>query len=405
MAVWIQTLGALISFDAEARENQLEGFEIGDQVGNPLYSVINEHVAAVVLLALMPAIGWLIVRLLRRWAARGHTPSLAILDGYQALPVARRWAVWAIVSSAVVHAALVFTHEPSAFTALYATGAGLLVLAAVWVVHDRRSRLTALILVSSVVGFWFLGAPPDQLGIVTKLIEMFALALLVVPGAGVRRRFGPAGVATLVVLTGVAAWAGAFNSAGEDGGHHGGEYPDLATVVPYIERLEPTVEERRAADELYQQIVVAVEKYQDPSVAEADGYDVGTIIGTDHHADNPAYIADGRILDPGRPETLVYAQGNDGPVLIGAMFQMPGFHNPGPMIGGPLTVWHSHENVCISVTPPALVGLMSPFGVCPVGSFNMPGTNEAIHVWTLPGVEDEWGHLEDAWLEDYLSRH
>ena len=169
-----------------------------------------------------------------------------------------------------------------------------------------------------------------------------------------------------------------------------------------LERLEPTSAEQVAADDVYEQVKAALAKFEDPSVAEAYGYDVLPVIGQDHHADNAEYLDDGRIFDPERPETLVYAETERGPVLLGAMFQMP-FNEEGPRVGGPLTVWHGHENVCLALTPPAMIGLLSPYGVCPLGAVNIPRTNEMIHVWTLAGVEDEWGHLEDDWLDHHLN--
>lgn len=388
--------------DSGIRENILEGFEVGDPVSSPLYTVIGEHMAALLVLVLMPLIGRGLVRFLRYRAARGSGRAQAWLDGYAELPTNRRWAVWAVITSAIVHVTLVFTHELSVYTLLYGVGAVLLALMAIWIVQERRARLTVLLLVASVIAFWFLGAPPDQVGVATKLAEMFALALLVVPGMSPRRRGGPAGVVTLVVVTGIALWIGAFANAGDDGGHHGGEYPDPGTVVPYVDRLEATTAEQQAADDLYSRLRVAVARYEDPAVARADGYQIGTIVGTDYHADNPAYLVDGRTFDPERPETLVYGMGSEGPVLVGAMFQTEGLHAKGPAIGGPLTLWHSHENICFSLTPPALISLMSPYGMCPVGSFNIPITNEMIHAWTLDGVEDEWGHIDDEWLDHYL---
>ena len=405
MASWFHQDELVIPItDEGVRENLLQGFEIGDPVGNPMYWVVNEHVAAGLFLLLMPVVGGLMVRLLKRLASRGNTFSQQLLDGYAGLPTPRRWATWAIVTSSLVHAVLVFTHDVSAYTALYAAGAVLLAMVARWVVLGTRPKLTGVFLIGSVVTFWFLGAPPDQVGLVTKLLEMFALALLVVPGHGVKRRFAPAGVVTLIVFTGVAAWIGAFVSAGEEGGHHGGEYPQPGTVVPYIERLVATPEEHAAADELYAQVVATLARYEDPLVAEADGYQVLPIVGKDHHADNPDYLKDGRVLDPERPETLVYAESARGPVLLGAMFQMPGLNDPGPRVGGPLTVWHSHENICFSLLPPSLISLQSPYGTCPLGAFNIPRTGEMIHAWTLPGVEDQWGHLDGEWLEQRLAQ-
>ncbi len=385
------------------RENLLEGFEVGDQVSNPIYSVVDEHLAVVFLLILLPLLGHLFVRFLRWRASGGKTWAARLLTGYAEQPTARRVAIWAILTSAAVHMLLVFTHEVSEYTALYFMGSIALVLAARWVTFGADRKLSALVLVGSVVTFWFLGIPPDEVGVVTKLIEMFALALLVVPGDGRRYRYAPVGVVALVVFSGIATWIGAFSAVGADGGHHGGEYPDPGTVVPYLEVLEATEAEHRAADELYDQVVEALAKFEDPLVAEAHGYDVLPIVGTDHHADNAEYLEDGRIFDPERPETLVYAQGANGPVLLGAMFQMQGFREPGPRVGGPLTVWHGHENVCLSLIPPAMVSLQSPYGVCPIGSVNIPATNEMIHAWTIPGVDDGWGHLDEEFLAEYLN--
>ena len=92
------------------------------------------------------------------------------------------------------------------------------------------------------------------------------------------------------------------------------------------------------------------------------------------------------------------------PGLEGAkLFEMPAISQAGPAVGGPLTVWHRHDHVCFSLTPPALAGLTSPFGSCPVGSITIPRTGEMMHVWTLPGIPDPFGDLEDEWLNDYLS--
>jgi hypothetical protein len=85
------------------------------------------------------------------------------------------------------------------------------------------------------------------------------------------------------------------------------------------------------------------------------------------------------------------------------MFVMPSLGASGPAVGGPATVWHAHENICVSLTPPALTGILSPLGSCPVGSIAWPVTPEMIHVWTIPGAPQPFGDLDDAWLRDYLA--
>jgi hypothetical protein len=85
------------------------------------------------------------------------------------------------------------------------------------------------------------------------------------------------------------------------------------------------------------------------------------------------------------------------------MYEMPSLTEPGPRIGGPLTEWHGHENVCFSIAPPALTGLVSPFGFCPVGSITFPTTSEMIHVWTAPGAPQWFGDLDPEWLTAYLA--
>ena len=392
--------------DPTLPDSILEGFTIGDRVGNPLYTVIDEHFVAAILLILAPVLIWLSAKAIRGLARRGNTRALTLVDAYAAASLQRRIAAWSIGVSAVIHGALVLGHELSWYTAMYALGAVALAVAGIWTIRDIHGRLAAAIVLGSVVTFWFLSAPADQLGIATKLLEIFALTLLAVPqmGEGRLRRMRPAGLVALIVFTGTAAWIGAFGTAGPDGGHHGGEYPEPGTVVPYIETLEPSEAESHHSEDLYEAILTAVEKYKDTAVAEAAGYPVGIVRGRDHHVQNPDLIGDGRILDPNYPETLIYAEGLHGPVLIGVMFEMDGLGDSGPMDAGPIIVWHSHDNVCFGLLPLGLAGLESPFGGCPIGSVNIPMTGEMLHAWTLPGVpiEDHWGHIDEEWLDAYL---
>ncbi|HKY52312.1 MAG TPA: hypothetical protein VJP45_13730 [Candidatus Limnocylindria bacterium] len=372
--------------------------------GSPLYLIGPDHVAALVAVGALGIAFWLFRR-------RGH-PALAPIDSLL---------VALLAASSAIHLGLAFGHDGhgAAIRALFVADAAMLAAVARRVIEGRRpGRLAVGVLVGSIVAYWLSalgGESPDQIGLATKLIEILALAIVVrsTPARGwgrMRAAAGAVAVCVLVVLTGATSWIGAFRAAaGEPGavaGHHvhaGGVAPP-GTILPLVADREPTAEERVAATRLVDAARVALARYADPAVAAADGYRVNGLAGLDFHAANPAYEHDGRILDPARPETLVYAVAPDGrAVLMGAMFLMPDMRTPGPTVGGPLTVWHAHEHVCFSLTPPALAGLLSPLGMCPIGSIDVPLTAEMIHMWIVPGAPQPFGDLDDAWKRAYLQ--
>ncbi|MDH4307295.1 MAG: hypothetical protein OEX04_07430, partial [Acidimicrobiia bacterium] len=265
-----------------------------------------------------------------------------------------------------------------------------------------RSGLGVMALVASLLGVPISvagGTVPDQVVMIVKTFELLGLLAVALPSR--RHRLGVAATAFLAVVTSVAAFGSAL-SAGVS--HHVGETPAAGMAMPVGVARQPTIEEAEAASDLAAATAAAIAEYEDVSVAASAGYDVADVWGVDHHADNPAYLDDGRILDPEHPETLVYGVDASGsPVLLGAMFQMPGVGVPGPMIGGPLTVWHAHEQVCVGVIPGLTVSLVSPFGMCPVGSFTVALTNEMIHVWTVTGAPDPFGDLDEDFRQEYLG--
>jgi hypothetical protein len=378
---------------------------LSPSVGNPLYRVVDEHVPALVAAALVaPGFWWV-----RRRARRGAPWASELARGYRALPATLRFTTWMLALSAAVHAGLAVGHPASGFTVLYLLAAAVMVAVVRRLFTGRPWRFrAALVLTTSILAYsitrWT-GDPPDEVGLATKLVELAALAVVLTPEPGrrFRRLAGSAGVVSLVAVTGVSAWVGAFVAASGAGGGHHGSVPMLGTVVRHMEEREPTPAERAAADRFYAKAVAALAKYRDVAKAAADGYEVEGIAGTDFHAGNPSRSGDGKIFDPARPESLVYAETRRGPVLLGAVYEMPSLDQPGPAIGGPLTPWHGHENVCISIIPPALSGLVSPFGGCPVGSVTIPETPEMIHVWVIPGVPTRFGDLDEGWRQRYLA--
>jgi len=374
-----------------------------EYVGSPLYYVIPEHRAGLVAALLLVAGAWW----LRRRAGRGSTSAAVTLGAYRGLSPVHKLLAWVLLLSSAIHAGLVLGHEPSGYTLLYAAGAVAFFLVARRLITGRPwRRWVKLVLIGSILGYFISsvsGSAPDQLGMATKLIELIGLAIAFMPqqAGRLRRLAATTGTVAFVVFAGLGGWIGAFVSGA--GGHHLGEVPAPGVLLPPGEDRLPTSAEQKRADEVYAATVEAVARYQDPAVAAADGYNVEGMFGRQFHAQNPAYKHDDHILDPDRPENLIYAVGPPGPVLIGVMFEVDEIGVAGPAIGGPLTMWHAHDHVCFSLTPPALAGLTSPFGYCPAGSITMPITNEMIHIWTLPGVPERWGDLEDAWLDNYLT--
>jgi hypothetical protein len=142
-----------------------------------------------------------------------------------------------------------------------------------------------------------------------------------------------------------------------------------------------TPAQRAAADRLLADTKASLTRYQDPAVAIAAGYKPGPASGVDPllHFQNQANVH--AILDPQRPQALVYARTATGLRLIGAMYQMPRVGQWGPDPGGPLTQWHQHEGICFS--PFGIeFSFETPFWTCPVSSTSIT-TAPMLHVWII----------------------
>jgi hypothetical protein len=143
-----------------------------------------------------------------------------------------------------------------------------------------------------------------------------------------------------------------------DGGH------DHAT-----EPCTPSAAQIKGANDLVAMTRQGLVRFADLNVARAAGY-------APHHRGresvkhyfNPAHILDGRVLDPARPEGLMYAHTDRGPALIAAVWLMNHTGEPGVPVGGCLTPWHEHDNLCS--TDPAkgmITGVRRRDGSCPDG--------------------------------------
>jgi hypothetical protein len=143
----------------------------------------------------------------------------------------------------------------------------------------------------------------------------------------------------------------------------------------------PTKAQYAAAQKLVADTERATAKYASLTAALADGYVAPANPAMVDHYRNDQHIRDGKVLDPSRPESLMYAQTPRGPVLAGVMYitNIPGEFGPEP--GGCLTRWHVHTNLCLTLDW-ASFSEMPPAGTCPAGTFRwIPPP--ALHVWLV----------------------
>jgi hypothetical protein len=172
--------------------------------------------------------------------------------------------------------------------------------------------------------------------------------------------------------------AAAGTTGGADGSGmaehaHGPNLPDVAAA---------TADEQARAEALWKASAANAERWSDPEAAEAAGFrfrddEAGPGRRVRFlHVPNPAWRSDGRVLDPARPETLVYWTG-DRLTLVGVMYTAARGAS-GPAVGGPIIRWHDHES-CRDPATRAKLGRPVD-GACPEGQvFRRSG--EMMHVW------------------------
>ena len=235
------------------------------------------------------------------------------------------------------------------------------------------------------VALWS-GLRPSLFGHSALTISALVTALIAVPA---------------MVSAGSHGHAGGGHGEASGADHHatGPDQPEAldAAVVPPkpydpakpidlggVEGVTPAQQAR--AENLIAITLLRLPRFADPAVAEANGFrSIGDAATGDEHYVNPALFADGRILDPDYPESLVYQpDGKGGKKLAAAMYMA----EPGttlenvPDIGGPLTQWHIHNNLCFT-TDGRVGGLTEADGSCRPPLVKGPEL-PMIHVWIQP---------------------
>jgi hypothetical protein len=159
---------------------------------------------------------------------------------------------------------------------------------------------------------------------------------------------------------------------------------DIYEVSEYPGESRASDAQRRAADDLVRQSLASAEKHgwYDFEKARGDGFEL--MFGGTVHYVNETFVTDDRLLDPNRPETLLYYDTPKGMRLAGFMYLTGSLGERGLQIGGPLTVWHYH----VYLWPPCILG-----GVLVVGEWDQDGrcargvpldrSGEMLHVWLL----------------------
>lgn len=219
-------------------------------------------------------------------------------------------------------------------------------------------------------------------------------------GIWVRRGLLGGALVMIVVSGDIAGWAASVqwtapNTSTAAVHDHGGASTGASRA--------PTAAELQAATKLYDETKAAVVQYVRLGAAIAAGYKPmeppdGEIV----HYVNPTYMTDAFILDPAHVQSLIYYNGKQGPQLIGAMYIMPSRAQDGPDIGGPLTIWHQHSNICFDNATGIAVAFVhsadfdstDKSGSCPRGSTLKP-TPQMLHVWLIDNPDGPFASTMD----------
>lgn len=338
-----------------------------------MFDIAPEH--AVGLYAGLLAFPFALVAITSRPAARRQVPG-TVLAASVLLAVA-----------GAIHLGLLSTHRTEPLTALLflLNGTAYIVLSFAFTWRWWRVASAAM-LVATVLGYLiYIGFgfdSPDQVAIATKLVELTALGLVLVPAGSEtgrpRRTLRWIAIAValpvLTLVTTSTIWIVALARPDAQHAHAG------ALLQTTNEAATPA--QTAAAAQLYADTKAAILPYQDWHRAWDAGFrpDGGATMGSTHWM-NQANVDNGYVMDPHHPQGLVYANSHHGPVLLGAMFQMKHIGQFGPDPGGPLTAWHQHENICFSPLGVEF-SFMTPFATCPLGSIDI-SVSPMLHVWIV----------------------
>src|SRR5580698_649316 len=204
--------------------------------------------------------------------------------------------------------------------------------------------------------------------------------------------------ATAAVMT--PAWAGSEGPAGMASGSSSamtstadslqggmgdmGSIDGLPDMRMYGSTNPPTATQVEAAANLIKETDASLVRFENVQNAIAAGYTYRLATNGEEHllydGGNPAYQG----LNPKDPSSLVYAINVRGhaPILLGAMYLMG--QGNGPQVGGGLTRWHSHLEVCRGNRIIVAGFNVALRGHCDPSTWTDTYTTQMLHVWVVP---------------------
>lgn len=163
-----------------------------------------------------------------------------------------------------------------------------------------------------------------------------------------------------------------------------------------------TTAEADAASSLVLRTRAALVNFPTLQSAYAAGYHDANVTAGLYHVTNNKYLADGKTLDPSAIESLVYYKFPSGSsLLLGAMYLAEPGQN-GTLIGGALTSWHEHTNLCVNELKGTAMNPL-PGGKCAPGSAVEP-TGQMLHVWAVPYTGGPFADIDGPALTTAITK-
>ena len=202
----------------------------------------------------------------------------------------------------------------------------------------------------------------------------------------------PAAVIAVTTAVMTPGWAGPEGPAGMASGSSAaasmpgmGSTGGLPDMRMYGSTAPPTAAQVIAAGQLIKDTDKSLARFQNVQAAFAAGYTYVLKTNGEEHllydGRNPAYAG----LNPQDPSSLVYAINvpHHAPILLGAMYiERDGVN--GPQVGGSMTRWHAHLEVCQGGKPTIAGFGVQLRGTCNPSNWRNQYTAQMLHVWVVP---------------------